>query len=401
MKKHIDHINLKEPFRKEMTLNMGPAHPSMHGVIKIALTLEDERIKNSELEIGYLHRAFEKSAEVVTYNGVIPYTDRLNYVSPLLNNFGYALAVEKLLEIDTPRRTQFIRVIMGEFSRIADHFTCNAALCMELGGFTPYLYAIKAREYIYELIEMVTGARVTTNYARVGGLARDLPPNFKTYARDLIKKIEEILSDIEILATDNPVFLRRWVDISILSREDAIAWGITGPMGRASGFDYDIRRDHPYFVYDEFDFNIPVGTRGDIYDRYLVRTEEIKQSIAIIKQGLDMLPRGPININNPGIILPAKEIIYNTIEGMNSVFNLVINGVQVPRGEIYSFTEAGNGELGFYIVSDGSGKPYRVRVRPPCFLNTQLMPKLIQDHTLGDIIPIFGSINMIAGELDR
>jgi len=384
-----------------MHINMGPSHPAMHGVVNIQVDIDGENVVDSKLEIGYLHRGFEKSAEYKTYKQVIPYTDRLNYVSPLLNNFGYTLAVEKMLGIDVPRRTKFIRVIMGELSRLTDHLTCNAAVMMENGGFTPFLYYMKAREYLYALIEKVTGARLTVNYSRIGGLRNDLPEGFKEETLKIFTDVEEIIADVDKMVTRNRIFMDRWKDTGILSREDAIAWNITGPVGRASGFDYDVRRDHPYFVYDELEFEVPIGKHGDTYDRYLVRDEEMHQSISIVRQALELIPKGPISVDDPRITMPSKTKVYNSIEGMMTNFKLVIEGVKVPAGEIYSFTEAGNGELGYYIVSDGTGKPYRVRLKPPCFYNTQALSSMIKGNTIADIIPIFGSINMIAGELDR
>ncbi len=399
--KKITNRNAGDLDTSTMHINMGPSHPAMHGVVNIQVDIDGEKVVNSKLEIGYLHRGFEKSAEYKTYKQVIPYTDRLNYVSPLLNNFGYTLAVEKLLGIDVPRRTKFIRVIMGELSRLTDHLTCNAAIMMENGGFTPFLYYMKAREYLYALIEKVTGARLTVNYSRIGGLRNDLPEGFKEETLKIFTDVEEILKDVDTMVTRNRIFMDRWRNTGILSREDAIAWNITGPVGRASGFDYDVRRDHPYFVYDELEFEVPVGKFGDTYDRFLVREEEIRQSISIVRQALELIPKGPISVDDPRITMPKKTKVYNSIEGMMTNFKLIIEGVKVPAGEIYSFTEAGNGELGYYIVSDGTGKPYRVRLKPPCFYNTQALSSMIKGNTIADIIPIFGSINMIAGELDR
>ncbi len=397
----ITNLNAGDLESSTMHINMGPSHPAMHGVIKLDLDVDGEKVVKSDVEMGYLHRGFEKSAENKKYTQVFPYTDRLNYVSPLLNNFGFALAVEKLLKIEAPRRAQFIRVIMGELSRITDHLTCNGAIMMELGGFTPFLYAIKAREILYKLIEKVTGARLTVNYSRVGGLKSDLPENFREDCLFALKEIETIISEIDDLVLRNRIFIDRLKGVGVLTKENAIKYGITGPMGRASGYDYDVRRDHPYFVYDEIEFDVPIGQFGDNYDRFLVRREEIFQSIKIVRKALDIIPNGAINVDNPKIYMPAKDKIYNTIESMTANFKMVIDGIKVPAGEIYSFTEAGNGELGFYIVSDGSGIPYRVRVRPPSLFNTQIVPLMINGGTIGDIIPTFGSINMIAGELDR
>ena len=401
MTEKITNRNAGDLDTSTMHINMGPSHPAMHGVINIKVDIDGEKVVNAKLDIGYLHRGFEKSAENKTYKQVIPYTDRLNYVSPLLNNFGYTLAVEKLLGIDVPRRTKFIRVIMGELSRLTDHLTCNAAIMMENGGFTPFLYYMKAREMLFALIEKVTGARLTVNYSRIGGLRNDLFDGFKEETLSILDKIQDILDDVEKMVIRNRIFMDRWKDTGILSREDAIAWNITGPVGRASGFDYDVRRDHPYFVYDELEFDVPIGKYGDTYDRVLVREEEMRQSMSIIRQALDLIPKGPINVDDPRITMPKKTKVYNTIEGMITNFKLIIEGVKVPAGEIYSFTEAGNGELGYYIVSDGTGKPYRVRLKPPCFYNTQALAEMIKGNTIADIIPVFGSINMIAGELDR
>ncbi len=401
MTKKIDHRDAGDIDAFKMNISMGPSHPAMHGVVRINVVLDGEKVESSELEIGYLHRGFEKTAENRTYNQIIPYTDRLNYVSPLLNNFGYTLAVEKLLGIEVPRRAQFIRVILGEISRVSDHLTCNAALMMENGGFTPFLYAMKARELLYVLSEKVTGARLTVNYSRVGGLKNDLYDGFREDALSSLEEVLVIVGEIETMVNRNRIFMDRWRNTGIMTREDVIKWGITGPVGRASGFDYDVRRDMPYFVYDELDFDIPIGENGDTLDRYLVRMEEIKQSVRIVRQALDAIPEGPINIKDSKVVMPEKSKVYNSIEGMITNFKLVIDGVIVPKGEIYSFTEAGNGELGYYIVSDGTGRPYRVRLRPPCFFNTQNLPNMINGDYLADIIPIFGSINMIAGELDR
>ena len=384
-----------------MTLQMGPSHPTMHGVIQLTLEIDGETVKACKTQIGYLHRGFEKMTETVTYNEVMPYTDRLNYVSPLLNNVGYAMTVEKLLGIEVPERAQWIRVMAGEISRIADHLTMVAAGAMELGGFTPFLYAMKAREWVYELIEELTGHRVTTSYARVGGVRYDLPEGFGAKLKKVLVDVTETVSDYDKMITRNRIFYDRLNDTGIISKEDAIAYGFTGPCLRSTGVDYDVRKDYPYLVYDQVDFDVPIGKTGDNYDRFLIRLEEIKQSRRIIEQCIEKMPAGPYKSEDWSVSLPDKDDVYNSIEGMIAHFKLITEGVVVPPGEVYQYTEAGNGELGFYILSDGSGRPYRCRVRAPVFPMMQALAHMITGDMLADIVPTFDSINMIAGELDR
>lgn len=386
-----------------MTLNMGPSHPATHGTVRIVLTVEGETVTNADVQVGYLHRCFEKEAENATWTQVFPYTDRLNYVSPLLNNVGYALAVEKLLGVEKqiPERAQYIRVIVGEISRITDHLTCLGASSMELGGFTPFLWMIKVREWLWELLEELTGARLTHSYVRVGGVAADLTPDFAPKLLHVLQKARSTLSEVEGLLVKNRIFRDRMDGVGVFSAEDAVAYGWTGPCLRSTGIPYDVRKDHPYLVYDRFDFDIPVGSNGDNYDRFAVRMEEIRQSMRILEQALAQIPSGPVQIAEPRISLPPKREVYNTIEGMINHFKLIVDGIKVPAGEVYSYTEGGNGELGFYIVSDGTGRPYKCRVRPPCFVLMQSLSKLIQGGSIADIIPTFGMINMIGGECDR
>jgi len=436
---------------QSMLLNMGPSHPAMHGVIRIILELDGETVVNSDVEIGYLHRAFEKMAETVRWNQVFPYTDRLNYVSPLINNVGYALAVEKLLGIDIPERAKYIRVIMSELSRIFDHLTCIGPLAMEMGAMTVFLYCMKAREWVQEVIEDVTGARLTVSYCRVGGLKSDLPEGFTDKTLSVLPRVAEVVDEIDKLLTRNRIFYDRTKNIGVISQEEAISYGFTGPLLRATGVEYDVRKAHPYLVYDRIDFEIPSGANGDTYDRYLVRIEEIRQSIRIIQQALEQMPPGPVHLKDapelvPGwlvvdmakvgetskvadakvaadptldgsqkdfapyvrapdrrVSLPPKEDTYGNIEGLMNHFMLIMegHGIRPPVGETYMAVEGANGELGFYIVSDGSDRAYRVRVRPPCFYLMQALPRLIRGHMVADVIPIFGSINMIAGEQDR
>ena len=437
---------------RDMLLNIGPAHPAMHGIIRIVAELDGEQIRNAEVEIGYLHRGFEKMAEVVDYNGVVPYTDRLNYVSPLINNMGYCMTVEKLLGISVPERCHYIRVIVSEISRITDHLTCVGATAMELGAFSVFLYLIKAREYLWDLVEMVTGARLTVSYCRVGGVKADLPEDFTEPCRKAFEETRKVLSETTGLLTRNRIFTDRMNGTGVISVEDAISYGITGPFLRASGADYDVRKDCPYAVYDRLPFDVPVGTRGDNMDRYLVRMEEMEQSMRIVEAALRDMPSGPILANpetgrpipaadmvdlakvgnieaisggcavagptlegsgraqRPSIaaeekrtFLPPKEDTYGNIEGLMNHFKLVMfgHGVRPPKGEVYFPVEGANGELGFYVVSDGAGRPYRVRVRPPCFAIMSALSKLLAGDMMADMIPTFGSVNMIGGELDR
>jgi NADH-quinone oxidoreductase subunit D len=382
-------------------LNMGPSHPAMHGTIAMRVKLDGERIFKADVAIGYLHRGFEKEAENHCWQQIFPYTDRLNYVSPMLNNVGYALAVEKLLGMEVPQRAQYIRVIIGEIARIADHLTYLAAQVMEMGAFTPYFYAMKAREYLWDLLEELSGARLTHSYVRIGGVSWDLPEGFAEQTRDALPRVAEMVSEVDKLVTRNRIFLDRMQQIGVFSAEQAIAYGWTGPILRGSGVDYDVRKAHPYLVYDRMEFEIPIGSDGDNMDRYLVRMEEIVQSSRIIEQALDQLPAGPIVVDDRLVVQPPKAATYNTIESMINQFKLVIDGIQPPAGEVYHCTEAGNGELGFYLVSDGTGRPVKCRVRPPCFFGMAALHHLIEGHMVADVIPTFDTINMIGGECDR
>ncbi len=388
---------------ESMTVNMGPSHPATHGTVRIVLHLDGETVENADVEVGFLHRCFEKEAEHATFTQVFPYTDRLNYVSPLLNNVGYAVAVEKLLGIgpQVPERAQYIRVIVGEMSRITDHLTCLGTSSAELGALSVFWYAMKAREWLWEVLEELTGARLTHSYVRIGGVAADLPANFVERLREVLSRCREPIGEIEKLLVKNRIFRDRMDGVAAFSAQEAIAHGWTGPCLRSTGVPYDVRKDHPYLVYDRFDFDVAVGSRGDNYDRFAVRLEEIHQSLRILLQALDQIPPGAVQIDDPHISLPQKREVYNTIEGMIGHFKLTIDGIKVPPGEVYSYTEAGNGELGFYIVSDGSGRPYRCRVRPPSFIILQSLPRLIRGGGLADIVPTFGMVNMIGGECDR
>jgi NADH-quinone oxidoreductase subunit D len=386
---------------KTMILNMGPAHPATHGTVRLILELDGERIERCDVDVGYLHRGFEKQCEHCDYNQVIPYTDRLNYVSPIINNVGWVIAIEKLFDVEVPPRAQYIRVIMSELSRMCDHLTCLGAAAMELGAFTVMLYLMQAREELYDLIEKVTGARLTISYTRVGGLRDDLPAGFAEGVRSALKKIRVHIADADRLLERNRIFHDRMKDVGIISAEEALSYGLTGPIGRASGINYDVRKAFPYSSYDHFDFEVPLGEKGDNLDRFLVRFNEIHESMKIIEQAIEKLPGGPVNIDNPHIILPPKDEVYNSIEGMISQFEVVFGGIKPPKGDVYFPVEGGNGELGFYVVSDGSGHPYRVRIRPPCFIAMGIFGPLVEGHTVADVVPLFGMINMIGGECDR
>jgi len=385
-------------------LNMGPSHPATHGTVKFLIELDGETIVGLDIQVGYLHRGFEKECEAGTWYQAIPYTDRLNYNSAILANVGFCLAVEKLLELDTPERCQWLRVLSGELARVADHLTRCGAACLELQAMTPFLYGIEARELIWDLVEMLCGARVTSNYVRIGGVKHDMPPGFPDRARENLVKIRGLLKDFDEVVTSNRVFVDRLKGTGMLSREECIAYAVTGPLLRAAGVPLDVRKQEPYLVYDEIDFDIPVGEVGDNYDRYLVVVEEMHQSLRIIEQCVDRLEKlgpGPVNVLDPRVRWPAKGRVFNNMEELIQQFKSVTEGPRVPAGEGYLATESSNGELGFYLVSDGSAVPYKVRCRPPSFINLQPMQRMVKGGLLADIIPTFDFINMIGGECDR
>lgn len=388
---------------EEVIVNMGPSHPAMHGTVRVVLRIDGELIKDADVQVGYLHRGFEKECESSTWSQIFPYVDRLNYVSPMLNNVGFAMAVEKLLGItdQIPERAEYIRVIAGELSRISDHLTCITASLAELGGLTTFFWGNRAREHVWELLEELSGARLTHSYARIGGVSWDLTEGFADKVREKLEKIRGYIADIRKLVERNRIFLDRMEGVGVISTEDAISYGITGPCLRACGVPYDVRRDHPYSVYDHFDFDVAIAEGGDNLARYLVRIEEMAQSMSIIEQALVQIPPGPVIIDDPVVALPAKREVYNSIEGMIAHFKLIMDGIKVPPGEAYSYTEGGNGELGFYVVSDGTGRPYKCRCRPPCFYITSALRQMIVGANIADVVPIFGSINMIGGECDR
>ncbi len=384
-----------------MDLQMGPSHPATHGTIKFQLRLDGETIIACDTEIGYLHRGFEKMCEQGTWHQCVPYADRLNYASPLINNFIVTEGVESLLGISVPERCTYIRTILSELSRIADHLTCLGMAAAEVGAQTVAFYMNQARESIYNINQAVTGARVTVSYGRVGGLTRDVPEDFEPMVRAAIEEIVEQLDNCEKLLERNRIFIDRMVDIGVITAEEAVSYGLTGPLLRATGVSYDVRKHSPYLAYDRVDFDVPVGTRGDNFDRFSVRVDEMRQSIRISEQILDAMPEGPICVDDPTIVLPPKTEVYESIEGLMAQFKMVIEGIRVPEGEVYFAGEGANGELGFYLVSDGSGRPYRVRVRPPCFYGMGAVERLCKGHSVADLVAIFGMVNMIGGECDR
>ena len=394
---------LQDIHGEKMVLNVGPSHPATHGVLRIVLELDGEIITKAMPDVGYLHRGDEKIAENMTYTQFIPYTDRLDYLAPLANNVAYALAVEKLLGIerDLPPRCQYIRVICCELARISAHLLGLGAFAMDVGALTVFLHTFTEREKIYNLIEALTGARFTTTYTRIGGLARDLPPGWIEQCRKFLDEVVVNFDESEKLLTRNRIFVDRTRDVGVISGEDAIDFGITGPNLRGSGVDYDLRKAHPYLCYADLDFEIPVGSVGDCYDRYLVRMEEMSQSVRILRQCLDKLPDGPINVADGKIVLPKKDKVLTSMEELIHQFILVTQGVNAPVGEIYFGAENPKGELGFYINSKGGGTPNRMKIRAPSFVNLSILSHMLPGHMMSDTVAILGSLDFVMGECDR
>jgi len=384
-----------------MIVNLGPSHPASHGTIRTLAALDGETIVAAASEIGYLHRGFEKSCENHNYNQIIPYTDRLNYCSALMNNIAFAKTAEDMLGITLPDRGIFIRIILAELSRVIDHLVCLAAGLLDMGGQTNYWYLFNPRNNAYDFLSKLTGARLTNSYMRIGGMAYDLYDGWESDLEDVLVKIDTGITESLKMITHNRIYNDRIQDVSPVSAKQAIDYGFTGPNLRASGVAYDLRFSDPYYYYDTFDFNMVVGSVGDTYDRMMVRFEEMNESMKIIKQAMKRIPGGEINVPDKRIIMPDKGCVYGGIEGMMNQFKLVIDGVKVPEGEHYGAFEAANGELGFYIVSDGSGTPYKVKVRAPSFYHLAAYPKIIENYQVADAIMTLGSMNIIAGEMDR
>ena len=384
-----------------MLVNMGPSHPTTHGTLRIGLELEGETITRAIPEMGYLHRGVEKLGESLSYQQFIPLTDRLNYCSSLMNNVGYTLAVEKLLGIEAPPRAQQIRVLVSELARVADHIVCVGVNAVDIGAFTAFLYLFKQRESAYDLFELASGQRLHTSFTRIGGLFRDLPESFVPKTEQFLVECSAAIDEVEALLTHNPIWRDRTAGVGVITAEEAVNWGYTGPCLRAAGVPQDLRKSQPYLGYETYDFDIPVGTTGDVWDRYLVRVEEIRQSLRIIRQVLDRLEPGPIIVDDPKVALPTKDKVYNRMESLIHHFKLIMHGMEMPVGEVYSATEAANGELGFYIVSDGGKNPYRIRVRPPCLPIFSSFEDQVKGGLIADAVAVLGAMNVIAGELDR
>ncbi|MGH7726769.1 MAG: NADH-quinone oxidoreductase subunit D [Candidatus Eiseniibacteriota bacterium] len=383
-------------------VNLGPSHPVTHGTIRLQALMDGEIISECRTEIGYLHRCFEKMVETHQYMQAFPYTDRLNYISAFTNNVGYAMTVEKLMQVEVPPRAVWIRLVLLEFNRIMDHLVCIGPNLVDIGALTNFWYVIWPRELIYELLESCCGARLTVSYGRVGGVAQDIPDGFLEHARSVANRIPEFIDYVDQLITRNVIFQKRTRGVGIVTRENAISWGWTGPCARASGVNVDLRREAPYYGYETLDFEIPVRNDGDTFARYIVRMREMRESLRIIHQLLDRgVPEGPYISPDHRVALPEKNEVYTNIEALMNHFKLVMHGFAPPVGEVYSYHESPNGELGFYLVSDGSGKPYRLKVRPPCFYTLAANDEIMRGHMVADFAAIFGTYNIIAGELDR
>ena len=386
---------------EQLVLNMGPSHPSTHGVLRLIMELDGEVVTKATPEIGYLHRGDEKIAENMQYNQFVPYTDRLDYLAPVANNIAYALAVEKLMGWELPPRGKAIRVIGCELARISAHLLMIGCLGMDLGAMTLFLYTFTEREKIYNLMELMTGARFTTSYTRVGGQTHDLSPAFIAALKEFLRTFPPAFVEADKLVTRNRIFVDRTKDIGVITKEDAIAYGLSGPNLRGSGVDHDLRKKHPYLDYEKYDFEIPVGLTGDCYDRYLVRMEEIRQSVRILEQVVESLPSGPTNHHDPKSTLPDKVAVLTKMEELIHHFLVVTEGVDAPAGEIYFGAENPKGELGFYIYSKGGGVPYRLKIRSPSFVNLSIMQKIIPGHMVSDVVGILGSMDPVFGEVDR
>ncbi|MFQ3575769.1 MAG: NADH-quinone oxidoreductase subunit D [Cytophagales bacterium] len=385
------------------TLNLGPTHPATHGVFQNVIELDGERIMSAQPTIGYIHRAFEKLAEHRPFYQITPITDRLNYCSSPINNMGWHMTVEKLLGIETPKRVDYMRVIVMELARIADHLICNSILGVDTGAFTGFLYVMQEREHIYDIYEEICGARLTTNIGRIGGFERDF--NEKVYQKldAFLKRFPGVWKEFQGLFERNRIFMERTIGVGAISAERALSYGFTGPNLRAAGVDYDVRVLEPYCSYDEFEFDIPVGEHGDTYDRFMVLNEEIWQSLRIIEQAYAKLkkePAGVYHADAPGIYLPPKQEVYNNMEALIYHFKIIMGEVDAPVGEIYHAVEGANGELGFYLISDGGRTPYRLHFRRPCFIYYQAYPEMITGGYISDAIAVMSSLNVIAGELD-
>ncbi len=394
-------VTEKEIIQKEITLNMGPQHPSTHGVLRLVIDLQGETVVGLDPRPGYLHRGIEKLMESRTYHQNIPITDRLEYISCMNNNLGWVVAVEKLGGITVPERAQFIRTIMAELTRLSAHLIWLGTHALDLGAMTVCLYCCRERELILDLSEMATGARQTVSYARIGGVRNDLPADFFDKCREFIEIFPKKLEEYDTLIRQNRIWLKRTVGIGVMSAEEAINYGLTGGTLRGSGVNYDLRKVEPYAAYDKVEFDVPLGKNGDVYDRYVVRILEMRQSIRIIKQCLDMIQPGPITTDDARYAIPEKATVMNSMQALAHQFVLMSKWIPMPKGELYVATEAPKGELGFYIVSDGSGRPYRVKIRAPSYVNLSAIPKMATGHMMSDVVACIGTIDIVLGECDR
>lgn len=387
--------------RKTLNLNMGPQHPATHGVLRVELELDGETVVKATPHIGYLHTGIEKTCESKLYYKVIPMTDRMDYLAPMSNNLGYCLAVEKLLGVDVPEKVKWARVCLTEMTRIKSHLVWIGTHALDLGAMSMALYAFRERESIIDIYEAVSGQRMMSTYFRIGGLAYDLPPDFDKWVKRAIKQVESGLADYERLLNENKIFRMRTINVAKISADDAINWGFTGPCLRGSGVNYDVRKANPYSGYEKFDFDVPLGKNGDVYDRFMVRQQEMYQSIRIARQALDGMPDGPYRARVPGVVLPPKEDVLSKMESLIFHFKIITEGFKPPKGAVYQAIEAPKGELGYYISSDGTNKPHRMRVRPPSFVNLSALPKLVEGGMVADVIAAIGSIDIVLGEVDR
>ncbi|MFQ5848647.1 MAG: NADH dehydrogenase (quinone) subunit D [Candidatus Methylomirabilales bacterium] len=386
---------------KTMLINMGPQHPSTHGVLRLVLELDGEVVVKVIPHIGYLHTGMEKIMESKRYQQIIPITDRFDYVAPMSNNLAFVLSVEKLLGIEVPERTTYIRVLLTELTRIKSHLVALGTMALEIGAQSVFLYCFRERERILDIYEMVSGARMMSSYFRVGGLMADLPDGFDRAVRQILQEFPRRFDEYEDLLTRNPLWIQRLKGIGVIKAEEAIDWGLSGPNLRASGIPWDVRKSHPYSGYDRFDFTVALRQAGDAYERYLVRIFEMRESLKIAEQALNAMPGGPVNIDNPKIVPPPKQVVRQSMEALIHHFLLTSHGFTVPPGEAYVPVEGPKGEVGFYVVSDGSNKPWRVKLRPPSFVNIQALPRLVEGHMVADVIAIVGSIDFVLGEADR
>jgi NADH dehydrogenase I D subunit len=391
----------KKIVQKEITLNMGPQHPSTHGVLRLVLDLQGETIVNIDPQIGYLHRGIEKWMESRTYHQVIPMTDRLDYISCMCNNLGYVTAVEKLAGIVVPERAHFIRMITAELTRISSHLIWLGTSAVDIGAMTVLLYAAREREFILDLLEMATGARLTVSYARIGGVRNDVPREFLDKCREFTELFPKRLEEYDTLIRENRIWLKRTVGIGVMSAEEAVNYGLTGAALRGSGVNYDLRKVEPYAAYDKVEFDVPLGKNGDVYDRYLVRLGELRQSNRIIKQCLDMIQPGPVVTDDPRYAVPEKMTVMQSMQSLAHQFVIMSKWVPMPKGDVYVATEGPKGELGFYIVSDGSGRPYRIKIRAPSYVNLSSLSKMATGRMVADVVACIGTIDIVLGECDR